>query len=1726
MQIWKTIRVFISSTFRDMHAERDFLVRFVFPELRERCAKRNLHLIDVDLRWGVSEEEATQGKLIEICFDEIERCRPFFIGLLGERYGWIPPKFEASDDENFHWLKDYPEYSITALEIYYGTLHNKKMKSQAFFYFRDANFLKEVPIEKRADFLPENDEAAQKLAVLKEKIKAKKYPIFENYPCRYDGINESGQVKIADLEEFGKRVLEDLWTAICLEHFHEETPADDLASERHFHETFIENRIGRFVGRRDILDKLHEFTDSEDENSLVVTGAAGCGKSTILAKFAKEYKEKHPEEFVLTNFIGASPGSTDVRRVLLRICRELKRNFEIQEEIPTDYYDLKQAFVRFLGKAAEHGKILFVVDALDQLDESPFANHLEWLPITLPKGLKIVVSTLEGNYFEVLRRRKSPPQEVLVGSLTENERREIVTKTLETYRKTLDEHQMRLLLKKAASDNPLFLIVACEELRVYGDFDTVSGKLESLAEQVETLFGQVLKRVEDDHGKNLVTNALRFLECSRYGLLESEILELLARDGEKQLPQAVWARFYRSLKFYLRPSGSDENQSGEGLLDFFHRQLSKAVRQKYLVVKEDEIVVHQRLARYFQLKADPKADKTWSEDYPRGLSELSHHQLSGKLYEDLFQTARDEVFLGKQGEIFADDPEIQLQTFQNAVIGSADIDNASGIAEFMFRHCRHLRKFTHEHAFKLFRETGNLEKAINLCLIWLLKNKQIGFLQFLWLAWELKKKGYFDDAGKLLLILAESKGQLPLAGKIKQLLSAIALSQMSELDFDCYTSLRKSLLDDDGNFYLCKKLVSSDIAKKTPVSETKIKVALTVAADVGSHLYATHKPDAYVAIALAQAQIGMKVDETFELAVKAMNEQPNEILREIHSKAIATAQAKTGRYKDAFNTAKKIDNPYYIEEIHKTIAESQAKFGEYDDALKTVELLKEDSVKIDTYVFILKKLARVSNYDDNLLPPDKMVFGYKDDEIYFAIVESQTGNGKFEESLKTAGKINREYMKIKAYILIAEAREKSKKDGQEALNYAIDIAKDVKDPINKTKAFLLIAISQKRLGQSITETLNLILELVEKFTEMKEKANAYVSIASIQMNSPQNAAEALELALLNLTGTTDTFQKVKTALSIASAQARIKENTAEAFDLAIKTCSKLDLRRDEERAFELIVQTQAKLGKYADVLRMIEKLENEDDQFKIYQSIAEVYGEKDSDAFFDLALKLSSTPQEDSQIAFQKIKTFTSILSTQINAKKPVTISFDPALRTVEKIRDMERKVEAFGLIASVLIKNGQDATSVLDSALKTAGEIDYEGSRVRAYVLIALVQFEARIDPAKTFDLALKALDNDKRWNGKHYETLAIGQAQTGNYREALRTAEKITELERQTNVYMQVATLQARSGEYTNALKTASQIKDTHSRDRTYIPIVAGMAFDGKYKSALQEAENINDPECKAWALCGVAEAYAEAKRYNDALEIAGEIPDSEWKAEAIEIVASTQTRNGDFENALKTIAKIEDVYWRAGAYKTIGLIQIDNEKDVAEAFDLALNTIKEIEDLDEKEEMYISITREIVKTGKDPAKVFDKDFKVLEEIGGETLKARVVKVIEHWQTRKNDELTFPDISVDEGSQQDNNRELVSQKAEVQTNFEQVRRFVGNFEETFKVSSSFLVGENNSIPQISSVSAKKDNKSLLIDRSIRSSYYLKSCYQMSEVLAAAYPNQRDAIIEVVNRELAVFDF
>jgi len=99
----REIRVFLSSTFKDMETEREYLLGRIFPSVRKACAERGVSFSEIDLRWGVTEEDSKNGRTVEICLEEIDRSReypPFFIGFLGERYGWIP-KWED--------LKDYME---------------------------------------------------------------------------------------------------------------------------------------------------------------------------------------------------------------------------------------------------------------------------------------------------------------------------------------------------------------------------------------------------------------------------------------------------------------------------------------------------------------------------------------------------------------------------------------------------------------------------------------------------------------------------------------------------------------------------------------------------------------------------------------------------------------------------------------------------------------------------------------------------------------------------------------------------------------------------------------------------------------------------------------------------------------------------------------------------------------------------------------------------------------------------------------------------------------------------------------------------------------------------------------------------------------------------------------------------------------------------------------------------------------------------------------------------------------------------------------------------------------------------------------------------------------------------------------------------------------------------------------------------------------------------------
>ncbi len=671
-----------------MRAERDHLVKRVFPKLRERLLPYRIHLVDIDLRWGITQEEAENDRVLDLCLQQIDECRPFFVGILGERYGWVPERMPSMERPEYGWVQGLTGKSLTELEILHGVLRNPKMRGHAFFYFRNPGFIEDVPPELRSDY-QDLGSAAEKLATLKDEIRQSRFPVMEPYPARWDA--DGGN--IVGLEAFGDGIMVDLWEGIQAEHeLPDEPPAYDddlLAEERDYHDRFIESRTKVYVGRESVQEALVRFVDGDGMAPCLVTGPSGSGKSAALAKFVTVYQDQHPDTFVISHFVGASPRSTSLRKMLDRFCRILRDRFEFTEtceredrepevitiEIPLDTNELVTKFREFIERAPDDHQVVFVIDALNQLDETDNAHAMYWLPGELPSTVKVITSCItEGEGERTGEPAMRPPlkggqgrcsplqgpqpqafdpilaafthrphDRIEVQPLTDEERFEIVTEVPSVSAKRLDPRQVQLLVENTATKNPLFLLVALEELRGFGSFEHLNVRIASFPREGDTvaaIFTQVIERLEEEFNTQQVRSILSLLSCSRHGLSEQELLELIEGIGTETSTSDLFP-ILRQLRAYLQHRGD--------FLDFFHRSLCKAARTRYLDNDEAARTEHRTLADYFKAQG-------WTNTHT--LSQLPYHQATASMRDELEATLTDLPFLQAKVDALGPQPLI------------------------------------------------------------------------------------------------------------------------------------------------------------------------------------------------------------------------------------------------------------------------------------------------------------------------------------------------------------------------------------------------------------------------------------------------------------------------------------------------------------------------------------------------------------------------------------------------------------------------------------------------------------------------------------------------------------------------------------------------------------------------------------------------------------------------------------------------------------------------------------------------------------------------------------------------------------------------------------------------------------------------------------------------------------------------------------------------------------
>ena len=207
---------------------------------------------------------------------------------------------------------------------------------------------------------------------------------------------------------------------------------------------------------------------------------------------------------------------------------------------------------------------VFIIDAVNQLDDFGGAHEMHWLPLKLPPGVKVIVSCIEEEdrpqkALEALRGRNTPEERV--EPLTNDERFEIVSRVPSLSAKTLDERQVDLLLANAATETPLFLLVALEELRGFGSFEQLEARIAAFPREGDTvtaIFGQVIERLREEFDDNVVRTVLCLLACARSGMLERELLEMVEGAGVEESTSDLFP-VLRQLRPYLQHRGDWAN---------------------------------------------------------------------------------------------------------------------------------------------------------------------------------------------------------------------------------------------------------------------------------------------------------------------------------------------------------------------------------------------------------------------------------------------------------------------------------------------------------------------------------------------------------------------------------------------------------------------------------------------------------------------------------------------------------------------------------------------------------------------------------------------------------------------------------------------------------------------------------------------------------------------------------------------------------------------------------------------------------------------------------------------------------------------------------------------------------------------------------------------------------------------------------------------------------------
>ncbi|MEY3880633.1 MAG: hypothetical protein RIQ94_1429, partial [Pseudomonadota bacterium] len=466
--------------------------------IRRACRERQVEFTEIDLRWGVTKEEAEQGKVVRICLEEINRCRPYFLSLLGDRYGWAP--IEADLDHKAELLALFPfledslkaGLSVTELEILHGVLDNPDMAEHSFFYLRDKALSQSLAESYNTphDYFETEQRLNDKLTALKDKVRSSGLPVRDNY---------------ASIEALAELIKQDLLAVLDTQFPEDQTPTP-LEAEQNAHRSYARERCQAYIANPKDIEVLDKHLNTLTNHALLITGESGLGKSALLAYWLNQQRLIKPEQFIIEHYVGIS-GDADPVAIIRRIIAEIKSRNHDSEDLPSKPEQIIRDFPLWLAKISERDPLLLIIDGLNQLENKEGL----WLPSFWQENVKAIFSVIPCEQLEALSQRTWPVH--TLEALDIKRREQLIREWLASYRKALTAEQTQVIAQAHQTGNPLFLKTVLEELRIFGYFEQLDQRISTLlsANNPQELFILVLARLENDFGKDIVTQIMQAL---------------------------------------------------------------------------------------------------------------------------------------------------------------------------------------------------------------------------------------------------------------------------------------------------------------------------------------------------------------------------------------------------------------------------------------------------------------------------------------------------------------------------------------------------------------------------------------------------------------------------------------------------------------------------------------------------------------------------------------------------------------------------------------------------------------------------------------------------------------------------------------------------------------------------------------------------------------------------------------------------------------------------------------------------------------------------------------------------------------------------------------------------------------------------------------------------------------------------------------------------------------